>query len=1240
MKPEELEKKIENAYRKLKHVIYYDSTYSFNRSLIALFEKNNPMFGKDPLDNPIIPEVFGNLAKEIAKGDIESDYFQELFQEISCWILPKKVKNDTIGFDDDNILTNTPIDCNQITVTKDFKLINAPIQLHLISILWIMEGGYLLEKSMEVEPYGNKLELSADSDGIVDGLRLFKPYHKRYKKWRNQAFEKALRIIKEDKENALIISLDVKEFYPSVILDFGEITSAVTKALNDKNSIPSKTFIFLSKIIQAIHEKYLEKITSYPKDELEIIQTIHEKYLEEITSYPTGELEKNEKISTDTPSDEYSFEDNSLKQNGEKKKEAKKSSWERIVKGLPIGFPSSAVIANWYLGKFDEKVKNTINPVYYARYVDDIMMVIANPNIKGYEKDIKSRVFKWYFERNDILRNKNVALEKISMPVENINNCTTQEKKKDNEKCCKKNKENHYYRLLLYDACEKLTDKNKHKICLEIQESKSKFYYFDKDQPTALLDKIKRELAIESSEFKYLPEEKKLFQDFYTEAHFLSFDGSVNKLRNVSGFGVNLFGASRFLAKKIFSALQSERKTDREAEKQLNIFFKNGRAIDTSKLWEKAATYFVVTKDIKGLVRFIKNVKEAIKKIKFVRECDKKQKYLENKEYSKEIQDNLHLLLVGSVSMALSLDLTWLNNIEDNDILEDDIDNSSTQKEVNKIIGMLYLDNLNKSIIYRGSNEKNYLKTHVLQIRKALMVRHNYVCSPLINFTNVGINGKTNEIKDNNKSKKITKHQSYLDPDIFPEIGVNRDFDIEDCICPRFVHLHEIVLALYRKELDRASNIIFEKGLPKSTQEVDLFLKKNNKSEKPDTENNEPKEKNKEKISEQEHAEKGLSAQALLKKAFSLFEKLNKISGVTQKKLKIEATESFWITEKRKIEKKEKTKQELEENVESAIIVEKPVVVVEKIKFKSTPKSKELCIGLVNMNLNDEFNKQSYLQNPIFNKERKEEFNYLLNLIHTTQNQIGRKIDVLILPEVSVPFKALDWLCDYAQRHQIMMIFGVEHWVRNNVAFNLLATLIPFPIKGFEDSKDNFGGLLPLFRIKNHYAHEEDTELKSYRYNIPKPDPNRYYHITWKGIQFAVFNCFELADIRHRALFRSEVDVLFACEYNSDIPYYSNIVESIVRDIHCYFVQSNNAKQGDSRITKPSKSVEMNQTQIKGGKNVAIIVDTINIQELRDFQIQDYISSYENRSFKPLPPGFDVEKAMKRRGKSLNNKSK
>jgi hypothetical protein len=1114
---------IKHAYRKLKHEIYYDSTYSFMRSQIALFEKEHTDIASEE------PDIFKKLLEAINEGNLENSLLIELFQKISCWRFPKKIENETIGFDDDNILTNTPMNSNEIKVTKDFKLINAPIELHLISVLWIMKGGYHLEKSMKVEPCGNKLELSADSDGLVKGLRLFKPYHKRYKEWRNKAFEKALRIIREDKENALIVSLDVKEYYASVSLNFIDILKVF-----EKEKLPIlRPFSLLCDILNEMHKYY----------------QIH--------------LSPNSIIDNLNPT-------------------------SSTVKGLPIGLYSSAVIANWYLGRFDEKVKNTINPAYYARYVDDIILVIANPNIEGFEGNIKARIFDWYFEKNGILEDKNEKKgeQQISDLGTDENNektkelCCCKERKEGKSCCCKMEKKDKFYLILLNDK----RDENQDNEYLEIQEKKSKFYYFDKDQPTALLDKIKNELAIESSEFKYLPEEKKLFQNFYSEAHYLSFDGSVNKLRNVSGFGVNLFGASRFLAKKIFSALQSERKPDKEAEEQLNIFFKHGRAIETSKLWEKTATYFVVTKDINGLFRFVKNVNDAIKKIEFY-EADTKVGSITN-----EIRQNMHVLIAASVSMALSLDLQWFKHEinEKNEHIK-----TPNDRKLSKVLDILYVPQVQNSIIFKESDRNSFLMNHALDIRKALMVRHNYVCSPLLNFTKIGINGKEDD-EDGKYNKNLVIHQSYLEPNIFPEKGAKTDFDIPECISPRFVHLHEIALALFRRELDELSGAIYDKKLPKSTQSINLFADNKNHREQ-------------------------LSSKVLLEKANDLFNKLNETLDA-QDKIQIETGEHFGVTESKS---------------------KKPIVTIEKIRFPSTIKSKELCIGLVNMDLkNGELNKESYLQNPIFNKKRKDEFNNLLNLIHTTENQIGRKIDVLILPEISVPFNALDWICDYAQRNDILMIFGVEHWVRNNVAFNLIATLIPFPIKGFEDSKDKFGALLPLFRVKNHYAPEEETELKSYRYNIPKPEPSKYYHITWKDVQFSVFNCFELADIRHRSLFRSEVDLLFACEYNSDTHYYSNIVESIVRDVHCYFVQSNNAKEGDSRITKPSRSVEMNQTQIKGGKNVSILVDTINIEELRNFQIQDYISSNESRAFKPLPPGFDVEKAMRRNGKSLNNKSK
>lgn len=42
---------------------------------------------------------------------------------------------------------------------------------------------------------------------------------------------------------------------------------------------------------------------------------------------------------------------------------------------LPIGFFPSNILANWCLDNFDKQVINRWNPVYYGRYVDDIIIV-------------------------------------------------------------------------------------------------------------------------------------------------------------------------------------------------------------------------------------------------------------------------------------------------------------------------------------------------------------------------------------------------------------------------------------------------------------------------------------------------------------------------------------------------------------------------------------------------------------------------------------------------------------------------------------------------------------------------------------------------------------------------------------------------------------------------------------------------------------------------------------------------
>lgn len=49
-----------------------------------------------------------------------------------------------------------------------------------------------------------------------------------------------------------------------------------------------------------------------------------------------------------------------------------------LQKGLPVGLPASAVVANAALIKLDQFIEQQVVPLYYGRYVDDILLVMEN----------------------------------------------------------------------------------------------------------------------------------------------------------------------------------------------------------------------------------------------------------------------------------------------------------------------------------------------------------------------------------------------------------------------------------------------------------------------------------------------------------------------------------------------------------------------------------------------------------------------------------------------------------------------------------------------------------------------------------------------------------------------------------------------------------------------------------------------------------------------------------------------
>jgi len=68
-----------------------------------------------------------------------------------------------------------------------------------------------------------------------------------------------------------------------------------------------------------------------------------------------------------------------------------------LKKGLPVGLPASAVIANVALLELDRVVEQQVVPLYYGRYVDDILLVMENG--AGFRST--ADLWEWLFARSN-----------------------------------------------------------------------------------------------------------------------------------------------------------------------------------------------------------------------------------------------------------------------------------------------------------------------------------------------------------------------------------------------------------------------------------------------------------------------------------------------------------------------------------------------------------------------------------------------------------------------------------------------------------------------------------------------------------------------------------------------------------------------------------------------------------------------------------------------------------------------
>lgn len=732
---------------------------------------------------------------------------------------------------------------------------------------------------------------------------------------------------------------------------------------------------------------------------------------------------------------------------------------------LPVGLMSSGVLANLFLSEFDAKVKENVCPAYYGRYVDDMLFVFSD----RYLLDVEENPIREFIEFNfkEVLHYGNDEEILIDMAFHNPS-------------------------------------------VLKIQGNKVLFEHFLSSGSHAAIDIFMRDLGRQRSEFRFLPDEDLISEEFDRNAYQLFYNDSSKKLRTIDDFRTDKFGASKYLANRILLSQlsdidfeESKKFDEKKVALQLLNYFRGKTAVEMYSLWEKVAMFFIVNEDWHSLVKFYFNLRKTFDAI----HVDESTGIQNN-----DLRECLFEILDYSISMSLAL-------------YPRAVEYSKKYFRNSKTISLLE----NDAIIFRNAN----------------MFKHNYVGIMGINFT----------------SALFEKEVSLLSNQIpTAETKLN---EVVCMLAPRFIHydelnIVEIIVQMKRNFGDKKDNtatcsfnIDFVK-LKQNYNEINtrwqsLFLGKENNC-------------------------KGFSDDNFVRCA-------SEEDGNYTKRY-VTITDTVEIGKKYESDKKIA--------IANDIVKESDFmhVVTRKSSIQSLHRRKSLC-KIINFAL-------------------------------------AEQADILVMPELSVPFGWLGFLAKQVCHSGMGIVCGMEYAISTTeYMLNTVATILPV--------KTKYGNTCVVdLRVKNYYSPKEKILLEGYRYNLPSESNPCYTLFHWRNSYFSVYNCFELADIKSRSLFQSEIDFLIAVEFNKDVHYYADVVSSWARDVHAFIVQVNTSQYGDSKIVMPSKTDTKTFLQVKGGENPIVMVATLPIKKLRDFQLPGYQIQMQNGSFKFTPPHFNHENVEKR----------
>ena len=100
----------------------------------------------------------------------------------------------------------------------------------------------------------------------------------------------------------------------------------------------------------------------------------------------------------------------------------KKFIFNGSISGIPLGMPFSNALSEVYLEDFDDAIRREFAPIFYVRYVDDILMIKSYPKSMTIDKDSEKNLLFSLLKQIDLSANKSkTEIYEYTPSIETLN---------------------------------------------------------------------------------------------------------------------------------------------------------------------------------------------------------------------------------------------------------------------------------------------------------------------------------------------------------------------------------------------------------------------------------------------------------------------------------------------------------------------------------------------------------------------------------------------------------------------------------------------------------------------------------------------------------------------------------------------------------------------------------------------------------------------------------------------------